>query len=144
MITVLPIFFGNINHLLLLPAADGYSVQIRIDFPDDRIPFKDCRLMPEPTTKVNLFQCVREPIHIVMIGDSTHRLQKSIIQMYAGSNPMIHVSFIELYGGYFKTQLLTGPNVRQFLAEAAKGNERHGIKVDVLPLWDVGLVIVVP
>eukprot|EP00977_Amphora_coffeiformis_P009995 scaffold2335_cov175-Amphora_coffeaeformis.AAC.22 len=87
--------------------------------------FKDCRLMPEPTTKVNLFQCVREPIHIIMIGDSTVRLQEKIIQIYAAFNPKIRVSFLELFGGYFKTQDLTGPNVRQFLAEAAKSTERR-------------------
>lgn len=87
--------------------------------------FTDCRLMPEPTTKVNLFQCVREPIHIIMIGDSTFRLQEKVIRIYAAFNPMIRVSFLELYGGYFKTQLLTGPNVRQFVAEAAKSTERR-------------------
>ena len=104
---------------------DGYqesynSLGVMMDYQ-----FKGCRLMPEPTTKVNLFQCVREPIHIIMIGDSTFRLQEKIIQLYAAFNPMIRVSFVELYGGYFRTQVLTGPNVRQFLAEAVKGDERR-------------------
>lgn len=96
------------------------SIGIMMDYQ-----FKDCRLMPEPTPKVNLFQCVREPIHIVMIGDSTFRLQEKLIQNYVAFNPLIRVSFLELYGGYLKTQILSGPNVRQFLTEAALGPERR-------------------
>lgn len=79
--------------------------------------FKDCRIMPEPTSKVNLFQWVRQPIHVILIGDSTFRLQEKILQSYTAFNPIIRISFLELYGGYFKTQMLTGPNVRQFLQE---------------------------
>ena len=81
--------------------------------------FEDCRLMPEPTHKINLFQCVREPLHIILIGDSTFRLQEKVIRKYVAFNPLIRVSFLELYGGYFKTQYLTGPNVSDFLAQTA-------------------------
>lgn len=87
--------------------------------------FENCRLMPEPTSKINLFQCVQEPIHIILIGDSNFRLQEKLIRQYVAFNHFIRVSFLELYGGYFKTQILTGPHVAQFLTEAAKKPERR-------------------
>jgi hypothetical protein len=96
------------------------SLGVQLDYE-----YTDCRLMPAPSAKVNLFQCVREPLHIVLIGDSVLRLQRNIIQEYTKFNKHIRVSFVELYGGYFRTQLSTGPNVREFLSEATATSERR-------------------
>ena len=87
--------------------------------------FRDCRLMPVPTPQTNIFQCVRKPIHIILIGDSTFRLQQKLLNSYVAFNPKIKVSFVELYGGYFKTQLLTGPNVHEFLTQASSVSEQR-------------------
>lgn len=98
---------------------------------------RDCRLMPEPTPKVNLFQCVRDPLHVIMIGDSNFRLQEKLLQRYVGFNPSIRVSFLELYGGYFRSQLLTGPNVRQFLKDAGSNDLERRIVIFNTGLHDI-------
>jgi hypothetical protein len=62
-----------------------------------------------------------------LIGDSTFRLQEKLLKHFAASNKNIKVSFVELYGGYFKTQILTGPNVKEFLKQVSQSTERKVI-----------------
>jgi hypothetical protein len=59
-----------------------------------------------------------------MIGDSTFRLQEKLLKSFVVSNENVQVSFVELYGGYFKTQIVTGPNVETFLKQAVQSSER--------------------
>lgn len=117
----------NFNSMPKNVTLQGYqnslnSIGLKLDYQ-----FKDCRLMPEPTPKANIFQCVREPIHIILIGDSVFRLQERLLKYFVAFNDNIKVSSIELYGGYFKTQMLTGPNVKAFLKQAAQSPERRVI-----------------
>jgi hypothetical protein len=98
------------------------SLGVKLDYE-----YTDCRLMPEPSSRVNIFQCVSEPLHVILIGDSVFRLQAKIMEEFTKFNSHIRVSFVELYGGYFRTQLSTGPNVRNFLSEATASSERRVI-----------------
>jgi len=102
--------------------------------------FVNCRLLPLPTPTLPnpLEHCLGDPsppqlqqqqeqeptkkmIHIILIGDSVMRLQYQFFKKHYMSeehqqpNSTIKLDFYELYGGYFLTQLVNGPKLRQVL-----------------------------
>lgn len=89
--------------------------------------FNNCRLLPAPTEQLNPFAICpsTKPIHILLIGDSVMRLQHTFFHAWVARAPHIQVDFIELYGGYFLTQLQTGPKIRHTLAQTPTGAQRR-------------------
>jgi hypothetical protein len=85
--------------------------------------FNDCRLMGKPSQSANPFLCIQKPLHVILIGDSTMRLQRDILASFVYSQ--IRITFVELYGGTLRCQKVSGPNVTMILEEAAAVVERR-------------------
>ena len=55
--------------------------------------------------------------HFILIGDSVMRLQRNWFLKYTENVENFRISLIELYGGFLRSELLTGPKVEQRIQE---------------------------
>ena len=64
-----------------------------------------CKLMRPPSAKFHPYYCMKEPIQIIMVGDSVMRLQYDLLKAYIGENhPGIRLTYTKLLGGILRSQ----------------------------------------
>ena len=95
----------------------------------------DCRIMPAPSAHHNLFQdCLAQhpsrKLHFILIGDSTMRLQKDVLESWLGpqiASGLAKVTFHELYGGILRCERVSGPRSTDISSGPFEEHEQRSV-----------------
>ncbi|GAX23284.1 hypothetical protein FisN_21Hh031 [Fistulifera solaris] len=91
----------------------------------------DCRIVGVPDSKFHPIEdCIAslsKPLHIILIGDSVMRLQRSVLEGWMKQmieSGQAKITFYELYGGTLRSERLSGPKISTISQEQASSNEQ--------------------
>ncbi|GAX26563.1 hypothetical protein FisN_21Lh031 [Fistulifera solaris] len=91
----------------------------------------DCRIVGVPDAKFHPIEdCIAslfKPLHIILIGDSVMRLQRSVLEGWMKQmidSGQAKITFYELYGGTLRSERLSGPKISTIPQEHASSNEQ--------------------
>jgi hypothetical protein len=120
---------------------DGYqrsSHSLGLQF---RYTYTDCQW--EPRAYATTDCRAHSNLHVILIGDSTMRLQRDAFHQLIriDSHPTVRVTFLELYGGIWRCLRQTGPDVLAFLQQQRQQSTATNTldKERVAVVWNSGL-----
>jgi hypothetical protein len=98
--------------------------------------FSNCRLLEQfvPSAVALSFPSIclkswKPQVHIVLIGDSVLRLQKTWIEKQVLSTKDVKITYLELYGGALRCSRLSGPNVTAFVDDPVLRDTAQGPRI---------------